>query len=97
MTEAYTAEATAQTVEVLTQEFGRSAKSVVAKLAQLGVYKAKARAKAEKTTLTKAARASALCQTLGVAEADREMVAAALATLTGKVLTALETSEMARP
>jgi hypothetical protein len=93
MTEAYTAEATQATVEALATELGRSTKSVVAKLAQLGLYQSKAKAKKAGTAkVTKAERAEALAYRLGVAEADRAEVAKALATLTGKVLEALETA-----
>ncbi len=39
MTERYTAEPTKATIAILAAEFGKTDKSVVAKLAQLGIYK----------------------------------------------------------
>jgi hypothetical protein len=58
MTEAYVAAPSAATVAALAAEFGKSTKSVVAKLAQLGVYRKAEKAAAEKAGDTKAAIAA---------------------------------------
>lgn len=50
---AYTATPTAETIEVLAAQFGKTARSVIAKLAQAGVYVAK-RAEAKEKADTKA-------------------------------------------
>ncbi len=54
LTEQYVATPTAETVATLALEFGKSTKSVVAKLAQLGVYRKAEKAVAEKSGVTKA-------------------------------------------
>lgn len=58
MTEAYTSTPSAETVATLATEFGKSVKSVVAKLAQLGIYRKAEKAAAEKSGETKAAIAA---------------------------------------
>ncbi len=54
MTEAYVATPSAETVNTLAVEFGKTAKSVVAKLAQLGVYRKAEKVAAEGKGTTKA-------------------------------------------
>lgn len=54
MTERYTAEATKETVLALATEFGKTEKSVVAKLAQLGIYKRAEKEAKASTGVTKA-------------------------------------------
>jgi hypothetical protein len=54
MTEAYLAAPTKDTVEALATEVGKSAKSIVAKLAQLGIYRKAEKAAAGATKDSKA-------------------------------------------
>ena len=54
LTEAYVAEPTKATIEALAVEFGKTAKSVVAKAAQLGIYRKAENAAGEKAGVTKA-------------------------------------------
>lgn len=58
MTEAYVAAPSADTVAELATKFGKSTKSVVAKLAQLGVYRKAEKVAADKAGETKAAIAA---------------------------------------
>lgn len=60
MTEAYTSAPNAETVAILATEFGKSVKSVVAKLAQLGIYRKAEKAAAEKSGVSKAEMAITL-------------------------------------
>ena len=73
----YTAEQTAtlvdgykagETVEALASAVGKSVRSVVAKLSREGVYKAKAKTKAEGAKLTKATLVGMIASQLGVTE-----------------------------
>lgn len=73
----YTAEQTAtlvegytagQTVESLAEAVGKSVRSVVAKLSREGVYKAKTKAKAEGTRVTKAQMVAMIAVALGTSE-----------------------------
>jgi len=50
---AYNASATAETVATFAEKFGKSVKSIVAKLAREGVYKSAAKAKATAATSTR--------------------------------------------
>ena len=84
LTEAYVAEPTKATIEALAVEFGKTAKSVVAKAAQLGIYQKAEKAAADKAGDTKAAMAAR------IAEGD-EAFAADLAKLTKASLAKLET------
>jgi hypothetical protein len=54
MTERYTADASKATIAALAAEFGKTEKSVVAKLAQLGIYKKQEAAAKEGARETKA-------------------------------------------
>lgn len=60
MTEAYVASPTAETVATLATEFGKTGKSIVAKLAQLGIYRKAEKAAGEKAGVSKAEMALAI-------------------------------------
>lgn len=60
MTEVYTSAPNAETVATLATEFGKSVKSVVAKLAQIGIYRKAEKAVAEKSGVSKAEMAIAI-------------------------------------
>lgn len=96
MAEVFDASRQDEVVKELAAEFGKSTKSVVAKLAQLGLYKAKSKAKAKGDRVTKADRASELAQVLvahGILESDEaERVAEDFAKLRVESLAALETA-----
>lgn len=95
MAEVFDASRQDEVVKELAAEFGKSTKSVVAKLAQLGLYKAKSKAKAKGDRVTKADRASDLARALvdhGILESDEaERVSEDLVKLRVESLAALET------
>lgn len=89
----YTATPTRETVEALAVEFGKSVRSIVAKLSREGVYQ-----KAERTTKTgepiqkKDATADAIGAVLQLTEAETESLTKANKTALVKIFSALANS-----
>lgn len=86
---AYVAEPTKETVEALATQFGKTARSIVAKLSREGVYVKAAPVKNVEKRVTKAEQIEALAEKLGVPSEKLESLEkatfATLALITAKV------------
>ena len=81
--EAYTA---GQTVEALAKQFGKSTRSIVAKLSRMGVYKKKEyKTKTGETPVKKDAFADYIGEALGLTEADIDSLTKANKTALAKI------------
>lgn len=89
----YKAAPTKATVEALAAEFGKTAKSIVAKLVREGVYTKAAEARASGVKArTKAETVAKIATLVGAAAKDLESLEKATAPALNKVLAALEAS-----
>ena len=81
------------TVEAIAQELGKSVRSVVAKLARLGVYQKKAyKTKTGEPVVRKDAHADAIGAVLQLTEAETESLTKANKTALAKIFAALANS-----
>lgn len=93
MTEAYTAAPTRETVDALAKEFGKTARSIVAKLSRLEIYKKPvALAKDGKPVQKKNDLADAIGAVLKMTEAETTGLASAPKTALQKIFSALANS-----
>ena len=89
--EAYTASPTAETVEALAIEFGKSVRSVVAKLSRAGIYKKKEyKTKAGEAVVKKDEAADKIGALLNMAENDVDSLTKANKTALKMIVAALE-------
>lgn len=89
LVEAYTATPTPETVEALATQFGKSVRSIVAKLSKEGVYKAKAK-EAGKREMLKAEMVAEISKEIGVSEEVLESLEKATGPALMAVLKALK-------
>lgn len=91
---AYVADSTAETVEALAKQFGKTARSIIAKLSREGVYKAKeyTTKKGEKP-VKKDDTADAIGKILGLTEGEADSLAKANKTALTKIFAALANSK----
>lgn len=86
----YSANPTAETVAELAQTFGKTVRSIVAKLSREGVYKAKEyKTKTGETPVKKDAHADAIGAVLKLTEAETESLTKANKTALAKIFAAL--------
>lgn len=91
LVEAYKAEPTPATVEIFAEKFGKTVKSIVAKLSREGVYKKKEYvSKSGEKPVSKDALATQLMDAFGLTEGEAESLTKANKTALQKLLKAME-------
>ena len=94
MVEAYTAKPDAETVKMIAEKFGKTARSVIAKLSREKVYVAKTyETKSGEKPIKKDSVADAIGSILNLSEAETESLAKANKTALQKVFNALANSK----
>lgn len=92
MVEAYKADASEETVKALAEKFGKSVRSIVAKLSREGVYAAKGKAEGKRAML-KADMVAELAKLTGESEEKLESLEKATGTALLVLIKALKTAK----